>query len=91
MQNLLDKVNAQTKFIKAYKVEDESLMSITTYKHSSEIALYLDRGNSNKIMGLLVADGLEFEKEEFEGSNYLKYRIDFSIDYLKISFIKTSK
>ncbi len=89
MENLLNHLNAQIKFIKKYKVEEESLLSISTLVCSSRLVLYIGRGNSNKIMSKLIEEGYEFEKSKSEGSDWLEYRIDFnSVDGLEIDFIK---
>jgi hypothetical protein len=88
MENLLEKLNAQIKFIKKYKLETDGLLSITTYRHSGQFTLYIGEGNSNKIMSKLIEEGYEFEKSKFEESGWLEYRIDFNVDGLQIDFIK---
>jgi hypothetical protein len=89
MENLLTHLNAQIKFIKKYKVEEDSLLSISTLQHSSRLTLYIGRGNSNRIMSKLIEEGYEFEKSKSEGLDWLEYRIDFdNVDGLEINFIK---
>ena len=89
MEKLLNILNAQIKFIKKYKVEEGSYLSISTLHYSSRITFYIGKGNSNKIMSKLIEEGYEFEKKKSEGSDWLEYRIDFdNVDGLEIDFIK---
>ena len=88
MNNILDKLNAQIKFVKKYKVETDALLSITTYRHGSSFTFYVGEGNSNKIMSKLIEEGYEFNKCKYEDSGWLEYRIEFRVDGIDVDFIK---
>lgn len=88
MNNLVETLNAQIKFVKKYKVELDSLLSISTLEHSCRFTFFIGRGNSNKIMSKLIEEGYEFDKSKSE-AEWLEYRIDFdNVDGLEVNFIK---
>jgi len=93
MDILLNYLNSTLNLVKKYKVESEGLLSMTQYKNSAEITLYIGKGNSNKVMGKLIEEGYEFEKRSFGSDSWLEYQIEFrnlygGIGGLSVSFIK---